>query len=259
MSRVGYTGLKYNTVSVGETYESNNYGQFKVIRKLDSYDMEVKFINTGYTCIKSVDCIKRGRIRDPFYPIVYGVGYHGEGNYKTYEGGNRTPACAAWKEMIRRCYGGTHKNLVKNYRNRGVTVCREWHNFQNFAAWFEDNHVEGYHLDKDILNRGCYEYSPDNCCYVPPIINLMVSTKNSKTKRNGVSVNSAGNYVVRIHRRGVGVKNLGTYQTEDLAFSVYKKAKEHYIQQVATEEYTKGAINLRVYNALMEWEILPYG
>ena len=46
--------------------------------------------------------------------------------------------------------------MNKNYLD--VTVCEEWHNFQNFAKWFYENYYEisgeKMRLDKDILIKG---------------------------------------------------------------------------------------------------------
>ena len=69
---------------------------------------------------------------------------------------------------------------------KGVEVCEEWYNFQNFAEWCEtqkflnakDVKGKSYQLDKDILVKGNKIYSPDTCCFVPPEINsLFINAK----------------------------------------------------------------------------------
>ena len=66
-----------------------------------------------------------------------------------------------------RCY--SEKSRAENPTYVGCTVCREWHNFQNFAKWYDDNYPSDgheYHLDKDILIDGNKEYSPVACMFV---------------------------------------------------------------------------------------------
>jgi hypothetical protein len=48
---------------------------------------------------------------------------------------------------------------------------------------------------------------------------------------------------------------LGSAETPEGAFSIYKKYKETQIQQVAKEEYEKGTISKKCYEAMMKWEV----
>ena len=75
---------------------------------------------------------------------------------------------SAWKNMIARCYSKNHQQQCKTYI--GVTVCDEWKSFMAFRKWWIENHVDGWHLDKDLLtdNR---QYSPKNCIYIPRWLN----------------------------------------------------------------------------------------
>ena len=38
--------------------------------------------------------------------------------------------------------------------------------FSGFGKWFDDNNIDGYHLDKDIKVKGNKVYSPDTCLFV---------------------------------------------------------------------------------------------
>lgn len=49
------------------------------------------------------------------------------------------------------------------------------------------------------------------------------------------------------------VKSLGSYDTPEEAFQVYKQAKETYIKEVA--DRWVGQIDPRVYEALMKYEV----
>lgn len=68
--------------------------------------------------------------------------------------------------MLQRCYD--KDSLEKNPTYKDCTVAEEWHNFQNFAEWFKENYIEGYHLDKDIKIKGNRVYGPDRCMFVTP-------------------------------------------------------------------------------------------
>lgn len=74
--------------------------------------------------------------------------------------------------MMNRCYGDKHK--YSQYSYKGCTVCEEWHNYQNFAKWYEDNYYnceEELELDKDIIIYGNKLYSPETCLFVPKLVN----------------------------------------------------------------------------------------
>lgn len=82
--------------------------------------------------------------------------------------------------MLKRCYTELSDGSNLSYLEKGVVVSVEWHNFQNFAKWFQDylcNHKIDYtkarfNLDKDILNTTeILEYNKHNCCIVPEFIN----------------------------------------------------------------------------------------
>ena len=47
----------------------------------------------------------------------------------------------------------------------------EWHNFQVFAKWFDENYMEGFQLDKDIKIEGNKIYSSGTCLFVSPTNN----------------------------------------------------------------------------------------
>ena len=49
--------------------------------------------------------------------------------------------------------------------------------------------------------------------------------------------------------------DLGTYDTPEEAFLVYKEHKEAYIKSVAVVEYNKGMITYECFRALMEYQV----
>ena len=188
---------------------------------------------------------------DTIKRTVFGVGYSSEGPYKKTVNRKTTKAYANWQNMLKRCYCPKEHSRKPTYLN--CTAVDEWHDYQAFAKWHEDNYIEGYQLDKDIVNPGNKIYGPNTCYYVPSQINNVLS--DSKAIRGdlpqGVSLyKSTGRYVVHIKERGK-LKHLGYFESIEEAAQVYKEAKEAYVKEIANQ--WKGKIHVDVYNALMNW------
>ena len=97
----------------------------------------------------------------------------------------KNPIYRVWAGMMSRCGhrpGGAKKNL-KNYKDRGIKVCPEWHNVKNFIAWATENGWEkGLEIDRDN-NIGNYE--PDNCRFVTRKVNMQNSRSAKRWNVNG--------------------------------------------------------------------------
>ena len=155
---------------------TNNFGSEIVISRYENpKDIDVYFPEYNWTA-KNVYCSNfvRGKIKCPYEPRLCNVGYLGEGKYTTHH-----PAYKTWVYMIRRCYDTKSSYNRPTYEN--CSVCNEWHNFQNFAEWYENNYYEidndKMQLDKDILIKNNNIYSSDTCCFVNHTINSMFTNK----------------------------------------------------------------------------------
>ena len=239
-----------------ETY--NNFGSKMIIKEYkDRKDMDVYFPEYNWT-INHVQYgnFKKGNIKCPYESRTYGVGYLGEGKYKTRENGKQTKCYDTWNNMLERCYEPKFQERQPTYKE--CEVCEEWHNFQIFAEWFEDNYYEipgeVMCLDKDILVKGNKIYSPETCCFVPEKINLLF-TKCDKSRGNdpiGTHQSPSGNY--KVHCNNCERSNyLGTYSNIYDAFYVYKVHKEKIIKQRA-DEY-KQYLPQNVYEALYNYQV----
>ena len=155
-------------LDTSKIYKSNNYGDFKIVNYSNSQNIEIEFISTGFKTTTRSSHVITGKVKDKLVPTVYGVGYMGEGGYIANKMGVITSGYSIWSTMLARCYCPKAQKKQPTYI--GVTVCKDWHNFQNFSKWFDENHIEGFHMDKDINQRGAEgkEYSPKNCSFVSP-------------------------------------------------------------------------------------------
>lgn len=166
---------------VGDKFSHPLYGSFEIITYVSSKHIIIRFHQTGTETKVQANDINTMRLRDYNYPTVFGVGFRGYGRHKTLIDRKITPSYYTWRSMIQRCYDED----CKGYRFYGdCTVCDEWHNFQNFAEWFEENKIDGYHLDKDSKVKGNRVYSPETCIFLPMKENVKLATQKSHSFRS---------------------------------------------------------------------------
>ncbi len=151
-------------LDISKIYNSNNFGQFKILNYFNCESISIEFIDTGYKTTARADNIVKGRVKDKLSPYIYSIGFIGDGDYKAKVNGKETKAYKTWQGMLTRCYDD--KSLIKHPTYIGCSVDPIWHNFQNFAQWFDEHYVTGYHLDKDIKFDGNRIYAPDKCKFV---------------------------------------------------------------------------------------------
>jgi hypothetical protein len=197
---------------------------------------------------------KKGTTNNPYNPTVCGVGYTGVGKYyfKGYKKAYKT-----WANMLLRGYDEKYK--LKNTTYKDCSVDEFWHNFQNFAKWFEENYnpetMQGWDFDKDILIKGNKIYSPDTCVFVPKEINRMFA-KNKVNRGEypvGMYYHKKAKKIQVLLTCGDNSLYLGLFDTIEEAFQAYKTAKEDYIKEVA--EKWKNQIAEETYNALINYKV----
>ena len=204
---------------------------------------------------------KDGGVKNPYHPIIYGVGYIGQGKYKSRIDGKLTKEYDEWKSFLQRSNDKEYKKKELTYKD---TYTNEYfYNFQNYCKWREDNYyeVEGEKmcLDKDILIKGNKEYAPDKCIFVPQRINNLFTKNDCKRGNLPIGVNyrkDKNKYEASCSILNNNIKkrkHIGYYNTPEEAFLAYKQFKEQYIKQVA-DEY-KGRIPDRLYEAMYKWEV----
>jgi len=81
-------------------------------------------------------------------------------NFTTH-GATETRLYYIWTTMIQRCEKPSTKKSKKDYKERGITVCPGWHNFETFQSWaLANGYSENLTIERMDNDKG---YSPDNC------------------------------------------------------------------------------------------------
>lgn len=151
----------------GMTHQTNNCGMLTVLKYAGSRAVTVMFANPEYETTTTASNIRNGTVKNRLAPSVYGVGFLGVGPHKSKHSGVKTASYSCWLSMLERCYCANRLDKYPSYRGCSVSPC--WHNFQEFAAWYEENYPTddgSYDLDKDIKIPGNRVYSPEFCMFV---------------------------------------------------------------------------------------------
>ena len=255
--------MEYEKQFLGKENYNTQGCLMKIIEYNGNKDVVVEF-QDEHKIRKHCDLkeFKLGHVMNPYYKSVFGIGYYG-GEIPKHSTDLDYKCWNTWKGMLERCYSDKRIEVQPTYKD--CTVCEEWHNYQNFKIWFNENFIElkdkneRVCLDKDILVKGNKVYSPETCCFVPNEINVLFT----KTNKNrglypiGVYKKKLRKYVSQCSEK-IGKEKktqiyLGAFTTPEEAFQAYKKHKEQYIKKVA-DKY-KGQIKDNVYEALYKWEV----
>ena len=232
---------------VGEKYTTKEGYKIEIIKYFRDNNCSIKFDNGIIKHNVNFCHIKSGKIRNPYHPSVYNIGYIGEGPYLVSINRKAVKSYNVWNSMLQRCYDKEFQKRQSSYI--GCYVVEEWKNYQNFAGWFEKNYVEGFALDKDILVKDNKEYGPNTCCFVPQEINHVFITKNKKKSNYPTGVKKDKNkFSAQISINGKNTY-LGVCDTVEEASAMYNYAKMKYIKTLA-EKY-RGKLSPEVYSNLI--------
>lgn len=247
--------LEYKKEYEGKTFVNKDNQSYVVVEYINANKVLVRFEEDGYECWTFLHNMKKGILRNPNFRSVYNIGYIGVGEYKSSINGKLTKTYKTWFKMFERCYSEQYLSKYPTYENK--QVCEEWHNFQNFAKWYEENYyeVEGevVCLDKDILVKGNTIYSPQTCVFVPNKINTLVVTCQGNRGELPIGVSMNGKKFRSCINYNRKTTHLGLFDTKEEAFEVYKKAKEELIR--ATAEQYKSRIPEKLYVALLNYKV----
>ena len=252
--------MKYlNDVSkdcVGKVCKSLNSGDFKIVKYNDSKDVEIQFLKTGYETSTRLHNIRKGEVKDPYSPSVCGVGILGT-KYLPSISGRNTKEYGLWCHMLERCYSDSFKKKQPTYID--CEVSDKFKSYEYFYEWCNKQIGfcnEGWQLDKDLLVKGNKVYSEDSCVFLPQDINKMLTKSNASRGEHLIGAHwckKGKAFKAQISKNKGKQEHLGYFNTEIEAFNAYKQAKEAFVKEQA-EKY-KSQIDIRAYNALMNYEV----
>lgn len=150
------------------------------------------------------------------------------------ENGELLKSYVIWKEFLRRCY--SKKSHKKNPTYINCTASDEWIYYSNFQKWFDNHYIEGYHLDKDLLQEGVENkiYSADTCIFIPHALNSFFTNTHSTNKSGYIGASWYKKYnnwrasisVYDHENKTKKYKHLGYFDDIIDASNAYKKARQ---------------------------------
>lgn len=110
--------------------------------------------------------------------------YYKDTRHKTHHihGQSYTRLFSIWANMLQRCECQSNR-AYKNYGQRGIRVCEEWHTFATFKEWAESNGYQDTLSIDRIDNNG--DYAPSNCQWADAIVQANNTRRNHYLTLNG--------------------------------------------------------------------------
>ena len=188
---------------VGKIFPTNNCGDIELIEHKGKQIYDVRF--SDGTIVKDITFgrIIEKTVKNPNEKNIYNVACIGEGVLPK----DNKIAYKHWINMIQRVYCEKYKSLYPTYKNTSVSPM--WLVFKEFLKWFENNYVENWVLDKDIIGKENKIYSPETCIFVPAEINALFR-KHSKSNTGLQGVTKV--YNGKFYSKGCG-NYIGTFDT----------------------------------------------
>ena len=252
--------MKYlNDVSkdcVGKICKSKSSGDFKIVKYNNNRNVEVQFLKTGYEATVELVQVKRGNVKDPYSPSVYGVGILGT-KYPSTVNGIHTKEYKLWQNMLVRCYSDSSKKRRPTYE--GCEVSDNFKSYEYFYEWCRNQigfSNKNWHLDKDLLIKGNKVYNEDSCVFIPNDINLLLTKREALRGEYLIGVSWYKRdmaFISRVCKNKGKSEYLGSFKTELEAFNAYRTAKESFVKEQADK--WKDQIDPRAYEALMKYTV----
>ena len=156
-----------------------------------------------------------------------------DANYQVFASGVKCKFYTKWYSMLNRCFSMKYQTDKPTYKDK--IVCEDWRYFMSFRKWMEEEQYtdeNGYimHLDKDLLLKDNFIYSPITCVFVPPDVNGFMTQRQNDRGIFPIGVskyNNSGKFKATISNITCarGLECLGVFETEKLAHLAWQKAK----------------------------------
>lgn len=143
--RLDWTGQR-----VGRLVVVKRQGNYITKKGIKSYALWLCQCDCGNTSIQSSSDLKRGEV------VSCGCFLR---EMKTTHGMHKTRIYKIWHDMKMRCLN-PNDTCWKYYGGRGISVCLEWHNFEQFLNDMGECPSDKHTIDRIDVNG---DYCPDNC------------------------------------------------------------------------------------------------
>ena len=204
---------------VGKVCKSKSSGDFKIVKYNNKKNVEIQFLKTGYETTVELGSIRKGEVKDPYSPSVYGVGILGT-KYQAKINGRATKEYDLWQSMLKRCYSDAYKKQRPTYE--GCEVSENFKYYEYFYEWCNkqigfDNDGNGnpFHLDKDLLTKGNKVYSEDSCIFIPNEINLLLTRREALRGKHLIGVywcNTKKAFVAQVNKKQRKTREFRVFQ-----------------------------------------------
>lgn len=231
------------------------YGNILILNDDHRDRIRVQFLNTGWVTHCTAGNIRAGTIKDVMQPVVFRVGFIGDGPHMANPNGVPNPVYWVWHDMLERCYANRNYGRFIYYRD--VKVDPVWFNYQIFADWYVNQISEfkdvdfKWHIDKDLKFPGNRFYSPNTCYVLPSAINTLLGKCEPKSSDLPIGVTKVRHrYHAHCAVRNKSHRYIGSYKTVAEAQIAYWLAKFEVIHQTATkyQPYLPEPLAMRLMN-----------
>lgn len=98
------------------------------------------------------------------------------------DGHSKTRLYVIWQGMRMRCYNPSN-GQYKRYGGRGIGICTDWNNWDNFYKWaIENGYSDDLTIDRIDVDG---DYSPENCRWVDYTVQANNTTRNVRYTFDG--------------------------------------------------------------------------
>lgn len=142
------TGKRFSRLTVVKYHHSENGNRYWFCKCDCGNEAVVMTKDLNYGSVKSCGCLMiETRRKNRSMSVKHGYS-HKERLYEI------------WKNMRRRCHDPSNKR-AKSYYLKGITICDEWNDYEEFRAWaLANGYRDDLTIDRIDVNGN---YEPSNC------------------------------------------------------------------------------------------------